>query len=61
MLTSISIILLFGLLAGTIFNKMKLPSLIGYVKRVECEELEFYEWKDDLYEWLQNFKRFNQI
>ena len=31
MLTSISIILLFGLLAGTIFNKMKLPSLIGYV------------------------------
>ena len=31
MLTSISIILIFGLLAGVIFSKIKLPSLIGYV------------------------------
>ena len=31
MLTSIAIILLLGLLAGFIFNKMKLPSLLGYV------------------------------
>ena len=31
MLTSISIILIFGLLAGVIFSKFKSPSLIGYV------------------------------
>ena len=31
MLTSIAIILLFGYLAGWLFSKMKLPSLIGMI------------------------------
>ena len=31
MLTSIAIILLFGLLVGWIFSKMKLPSLLGMI------------------------------
>lgn len=43
MLTSIAIILLFGLLVGWIFSKMKLPSLlgmiiVGIVLSPHCEE-----------------------